>query len=440
LTGLPALAKNPSAMTDNAFDVLRERGFVQQVTDLEAVRALFAPGAPPVVAYCGYDPTADSLHVGHLFTLMALKHLERHGHAPIVVLGGGTAMVGDPSGKTELRQMLEGERIQANRKRIEAQVGTLLNLHGRTRCVDNAEWLLELRYVDFLRDIGRHFSVNRMLAAEAYKLRLERGLSFIEFNYQILQAYDFLELYRRHRCVLQMGGDDQWGNILAGVDLIRRLEGVTTHGLTFPLQLTATGEKMGKTAAGAVWLDPEKLSAYDYYQYWVNTHDADVVKMLSFFTFLPIDEVTAVGSIGGAELNAAKAILAFEATLLVHGREAALSAHAAAQAAFGGRSLPAGVLPTSSVPREARADLSQMPTFELTAEQAAEGVTAAVLAVQTQLSASMRQARTSLAQGALKLDGQVLEEKYAFEKLPAASFDKPVILQLGKKKVVVKKP
>jgi tyrosyl-tRNA synthetase len=427
-------------MTENAFDVLTARGFVQQVTDPTEVRGLFEPGKPPVVAYCGYDPTADSLHVGHLFTLMVMMHLERLGHRPIIVLGGGTAMVGDPSGKTELRQMLTHERIQQNRSLLEKQMSRLLDLGGKTRCVDNAEWLLALRHVDFLRDVGRHFSVNRMLAAEAYKLRLERGLSFIEFNYQVLQAYDFLELYRRYQCTLQVGGDDQWGNILAGVDLIRRVESATTHGLTFPLQLTATGEKMGKTAAGAVWLDPDKLSPYDYYQYWVNTHDADVVRMLGFFTFLPMDEVNAVKGLDGPRLNAAKSVLAFEATALVHGRDAAVKAHAAAQAAFGGRVLPADVLPSSSVPREAAADLSQMPTLELTPDEVTGGVTATALVVRAGLASSNRAARTQLSQGQFKLDGQTIEEKYGFEKLPAALFDKPVMVQLGKKKVLVKKP
>jgi len=427
-------------MTVNAFDVLVERGFVQQVTDEAAVRELFARGAAaPVVAYCGYDPTADSLHVGHLFTLMVLMQLERHGHRPIVVLGGGTAMVGDPSGKTEMRQMLTAESIRANRARLEGQVSKLLDLQGgKTLCVDNAEWLLELKYIDFLRDIGRHFSVNRMLAAEAYKLRLERGLSFIEFNYQLLQAYDFLELYRRHKCVLQLGGDDQWGNILAGVDLVRRVESVTLQGLTFPLQMTATGEKMGKTAAGAVWLDAQRLSPYDYYQYWVNTHDADVGRMLGFFTFLPMDEVRAVHKLGGAELNMAKSILAFEATAIVHGEEAARTAHVAAQAAFGGRVLPASLLASSRVPRAGEGDASLVPTVVLTADEARLGVTATSLAVRAGFATSKNQAKSQLQGGQYKLDGEPLDGKYAFEKLPAETFATPRVLQIGKRKVMIK--
>jgi tyrosyl-tRNA synthetase len=428
-------------MTDNAFDVLSERGFVHQVTDQQAVYEMFAPGRPPVVVYCGYDPTADSLHIGHLFTLMALMHLERLGHQPIVVLGGGTAMVGDPSGKTEMRQMIEAEGIAHNRARIELGVARMLQLSpGKSRCVDNAQWLAPLKYIDFLRDIGRHFSVNRMLAAEAYKLRLERGLSFIEFNYQLLQAYDFLELYRRYKCVLQIGGDDQWGNILAGADLVRRLEGATVQGVTFPLLLTASGEKMGKTAAGAVWLSPERLSPYDYYQYWVNTQDADVTRMLGFFTFLPMAEIKALTALGGVELNVAKSILAYEATLIAHGREAATAAHAAAQAAFGGRSIPVSLLPSSSVPREAAADLAQLPTIELTLDEVRDGASATNLIVRAGFATSNRQARTQLAQGQYRLDNEPLAEKYAFEKLPADAFAKPRLLQHGKKKVVVRAP
>ncbi|MEZ4271954.1 MAG: tyrosine--tRNA ligase [Myxococcota bacterium] len=239
-------------MAENPFDVLQDRGFVQQCTDEEAVRQLFEETT--VTAYVGYDPTASSLHVGHLFTTMPMVHLERLGHRPLCVLGGGTARVGDPSGKTEMRQLLQEETITDNIEHFRSQFDALLDVSGgKTRLVDNAEWLLELNYIDFLRDVGRHFSVNRMLAAEAYKMRLERGLSFIEFNYQLLQAYDFVQLRRRYNCRLQMGGDDQWGNILAGVDLSRRLDQETVYGLTFPLQLTATEKCTGKTVAGAVW-------------------------------------------------------------------------------------------------------------------------------------------------------------------------------------------
>ena len=420
-------------MAINALDVLRERGFVQQVTNEAAVRELFAKG--PVSAYVGYDPTADSLHVGHLFTLMALVHLERLGHRPIVVLGGGTAMVGDPSGKTELRQMLTREAIVENTKSIGTQVNRLLDVAGgKTVVVDNAEWLLGLHYIDFLRDIGRHFSVNRMLTADAYKLRLEKGLSFIEFNYQLLQSYDFVELCRRYDCRLQMGGDDQWGNIVAGVDLCRRVEKKEVEGLTFPLQLTATGEKMGKTAAGAVWLSAERLPVHDYYQYWVNVHDDDLVRMLGYFTLLPMAEVHAVATLEGAERNIAKSILAFEATKLVHGEAAAQHAHAAAQSAFGGRTLPATLLPSSTVPRAATTDASQIPTLVLTQEELAAGLPLAALMVRCGLSASNSEARRAIEANAVKLgERKVTDARYT---LGASDLEGGELLVWnGKKKV-----
>lgn len=420
-------------MNANAFDILKDRGFVQQATDEAAIRELFAAGR--VTAYVGYDPTADSLHVGHLFTLMSLMHLERLGHRPVVVLGGGTAMVGDPSGKTELRQMLGREDILANTAAIRGQVGKLLDLEGgKTLLVDNAEWLLGLRYIDFLRDIGRHFSVNRMLSAEAYKLRMERGLSFIEFNYQLLQAYDFVELCRRYDCRLQMGGDDQWANILAGVDLVRRLERKEVFGLTFPLQLTATGEKMGKTAAGAVWLDPDKLAPYDYYQYWVNTHDLDVTRMLAFFTFLPMDEIRAVAGLQGADLNAAKSVLAYEATKIVHGAEAARQAHQAAQAAFGGRRLSSEILPSSDVAREAVADAEQIPTLSVQRSELDGGLMLVDLLVRAGLAESKGAARRLIQQGAIKLnDAKAADERY---QVGLGDFSAEVLtLRAGKKRV-----
>jgi tyrosyl-tRNA synthetase len=412
------------------FDVLKERGFVAQATDEAALREAFAAG--PVTAYVGYDPTASSLHVGHLFTIMSLMHLERLGHRPIVVLGGGTAMVGDPSGKTEMRQMLTLEQIQANRDAFKVQMARFLDPQ-KTIVVDNAEWLMELKYIEFLRDIGRHFSVNRMLAAEAYKLRLERGLSFIEFNYQLLQAYDFLQLRRRYNCRLQMGGDDQWGNILAGVDLCRRVDQELVHGLTFPLLLTADGKKMGKTEAGAVWLDADKLSPYEYYQYWVNVHDADVGRMLAFFTFLPMAEVQAVKTLTGADLNAAKAILAFEATSVVHGAEQAQKAHAAAQAAFGQRLLPANILPTSRVPRGGGADAAEIPTTTLAAADLDRGVPLTSLLVQTGLASSNNEARRKISENAVKLNDRVVSDVHALVKRTDLA-DGRAMLRLGKRK------
>ncbi|MDH3675453.1 MAG: tyrosine--tRNA ligase, partial [Anaerolineae bacterium] len=266
-------------MSENVFDVLKERGFIAQATDDAAIRSLLEDDQ--ITFYIGYDGSADSLHAGHLVPVMAMMHLQRAGHRPIGLVGGGTTMIGDPSGKTEMRQMLSAEVIAANARKLHAQLNHYLHFDdGQAIAADNAGWLLELNYITFLREIGRHFSVNRMLAAEAYKQRLEKGLSFIEFNYQILQAYDFLVLYRDYGCVMQMGGDDQWGNLLAGVDLIRRVEGATVQAMTYHLLTTAGGAKMGKTAAGAIWIDADKLSPYDYYQYWINCDDRDVEKLL----------------------------------------------------------------------------------------------------------------------------------------------------------------
>jgi tyrosyl-tRNA synthetase len=331
----------------DVLQTLRERGFLQQVSDEVGLAALLGKG--PVSYYCGFDPTAPSLHVGSLIPLMALAHLAHAGHRPIAVLGGGTAMVGDPSGKTELRQMLTVEKIKDNRDQIEPQVRRFLSAAGEHALVlDNAEWLGPLNYLDFLRDIGRHFSVNRMLAAEAYRLRLEKGLSFIEFNYQLLQAYDYLVLFRRYGCMLQVGGDDQWGNILAGTDLVRRVHQAETYALTFPLITTASGAKMGKTAAGVVWLSAERTSPFDFYQYFVNVDDRDVIRFLKLLTFIPLDEIQRFAALEGAELSAAKQALAAAVTELVHGKEEAEKGQRAARAAFGGGG-DGNLVPTYSV-------------------------------------------------------------------------------------------
>ena len=364
---------------------LRERGFVQQISDESGLAALLRKG--PVSYYCGFDPTAPSLHVGSMIPLMALAHLARAGHRPIAVLGGGTALVGDPSGRTELRQMLTVEAIKNNRDQIEPQVRRFLGAAGeRALVLDNAEWLVPLNYLEFLRDIGRHFSVNRMLAAEAYRLRLEKGLSFIEFNYQLLQAYDYLVLYRRHGCVLQVGGDDQWGNILAGTDLVRRLHQAETYALTFPLITTASGAKMGKTAAGAVWLSAERTSPFDFYQYFVNVDDRDVIRFLKLLTFLPLDEIQRFAALEGAELRAAKQALAAAVTEVVHGKEEAEKAQKAARAAFGG----AGT-----------GDL--VPTFPVTPAAVTAGLKIVDLLHAAGLAASKSVARRLVEQGGVKL-------------------------------------
>jgi tyrosyl-tRNA synthetase len=419
-------------MSINVFDTLRERGFVQQVTDEEALKKLFS-GAP-ATAYIGYDLTADSLHVGNLFTLMAVKHLENAGHRIVVIAGGGTTMIGDPSGKTEMRQMLSSEQIDQNLTNISAQITTILD-RERTVIVNNADWLLPLRYVDFLRDIGRHFSVNKMLTAESARARLERGLNFIEFNYQILQAYDFVELCRRYDCRLQIGGDDQWGNILAGVDLCRRVLQKEVQGLTIPLLMNAAGQKMGKTADGAVWLDPQKVSPYAYYQYWVNVHDEDVARLLGYYTFLPMLEVNAVRALaGGPELNAAKSILAYEATRILHGSQAATQAHTAALGAFGTRSLPEDLLPSSDVVRQAQGHIEEVPTTILHASELTDGVLLADLMVRCGHADSKKNARRLIEQGGVKLNENKVvdvQQKISLESM----LGQELILRTGKKHV-----
>ncbi len=338
----PALATTPAR---DAIELLRARGFVEQISDEAALSSRLA--AAPVCFYAGFDPTASSLHVGSLVPLIAMAHLARAGHQPIAVLGGGTAMVGDPSGKTEMRQLITQEAIQSNRRQIEPQIRNIIG--AGARFIDNAEWLLPLNYVAFLRDIGRHFSVNRMLSAVAYKLRLEEGLSFIEFNYQLLQAYDFLVLNERHDCALQIGGDDQWGNIVAGIDLIRRVRQNEAFGLTFPLLTTASGAKMGKTAAGAVWLDASLTKPYDFFQYFVNVDDRDVIRFLKLLTFVSLDQIERFAALQGAELRDAKRALARGVTAIVHGEAAAQEADHAASAAFGGDGAHDASVPTYAI-------------------------------------------------------------------------------------------
>jgi len=402
-------------MRSDAFDILRARGLVAQVTDEGGLRARLAEG--PVVFYNGFDCTATSLHVGHLVPIMAMMHLQQAGHRPIAVVGGGTTMVGDPSGRTELRQMLDEAAIRSFGASIYDQLDRYLGLRaGRAVAVDNIDWLLELGYVAFLRDIGRHFSVNRMLAAEAYKLRFERGLSFIEFNYQLLQAYDYLHLYRTFGCTLQTGGDDQWGNILAGVDLVRRVEGAAVHALTYPLLTTASGAKMGKTAAGAVWLDAELWSPYDFYQYWVNCEDADVGRLLRIFTFLPLDEIARLERLAGAEIREAKRVLALEATRLTHGAIEAAHAAAAARAAFGGGG-----------------DLEAMPSSPVTWERLRSGLPVAAAFAEAGLTQSRGEARRLIQQGGLYVNDVRVDDPEARLGEVDLTAD-GILLRAGKKK------
>ena len=334
----------------NAMDILRERGFIKQITFEDDLYKAFDEGM--VTFYTGFDPTADSLHIGHYIPIMAMAHLQKAGHKPFALMGGGTGMIGDPSGKSDLRKVLTVEDIDNNVAHIKAQMARFLDFDEKkpnsALIVNNADWLRDLNYISFLRDVGALFSVNRMLTAECYKQRLERGLTFLEFNYMLMQSYDFLELNHRYGCILQTGGDDQWSNMLSGADLIRRKDGKDAFALTFQLLLTHDGRKMGKTEKGALWLDPNKCSPYDFYQYWRNVDDADVKKCLGLLTFLPMDEVNRLGSLEGSAINEAKRVLAYEVTKNVHGEEEALKAQQAAEALFGGGAT-AGSVPTTTL-------------------------------------------------------------------------------------------
>ena len=318
-------------------DLLKERGFIAQVTYEEDLYKQLEK--EPTKFYIGFDPTAASLHFGHFIPILAMMHMQRAGHIPIALVGGGTVMIGDPSGKSDMRKMLTLDDINRNAEKIHQQLSHFLNFsQGKALMANNADWLLGLNYVEFIRDIGVHFSVNRMLTAECYKQRLERGLTFLEFNYMLMQGYDFLELFKRHGCRLQMGGDDQWSNMLAGADLIRRKEREDAFACTFKLLMTHEGKKMGKTERGALWLDPELCSPYEFYQYWRNVSDQDVSKSLSMLTFLPMDEVRRLSALEGADINEAKKVLAFECTKIVHGEDEAQKAQEASAALFSGGS------------------------------------------------------------------------------------------------------
>jgi tyrosyl-tRNA synthetase len=368
-----------------------------------------------VTFYIGFDATAESLHLGHYVQIMVMMHLQRAGHKPLVLLGGGTTMVGDPSGKTDMRKMLTRDQIQHNALRFKAQFERFLEFgEGKAQIVDNAEWLLELNYIEFLRAIGSHFNINRMLAAECYKSRLDQGLTFLEFNYMIMQAYDFLELYRRYGCQLQMGGDDQWSNILAGYELIRKVESGSAFALTFQLLTTSEGKKMGKTESGALWLDPEKISPYEFYQYLRNVDDRDVETTLKLLTFVPIDQIRELCSAEGAALNHAKEALAFEATKIVHGQAAAEHAQEAARTAFSG-----GVS-------------EDMPTTAFPQETLGAGMDILTLMTETGLAASRSEARRLVQQGGITLADEKIT---AIDRQITADdlIDGQMILKKGKK-------
>lgn len=401
-------------MSEHVYDILEARGYISQATHKDEIYELLSK--PGVSFYIGFDPTADSLHVGHFVQMMVMSHMQKAGHRPIALMGGGTGMIGDPSGRTDMRKVLSVSDIQYNVSRFVEQMGTVIDFSdNKAIIVNNADWLLDLNYVDFIRDIGPHFSVNRMLTADCYKQRLEKGLTFLEFNYMLMQSYDFLHLYKAHDCVLQLGGDDQWSNIIGGVELIRRKERGEAFGLTFALLTTSAGQKMGKTAQGAVWLDPAKTSPFDFYQYWRNIDDADVIRCMKLLTFLPLDEIEEYGRLKDEAINEAKKRLAYEVTCIVHGEQEAQKAQEEARALFEG----AGVS-------------DDMPTTALSDAQLESGVPILEILVETEMLKSKGEGRRMIAQNGIYLNGQAVSDPFyniTHQDLP----DGEAILKKGKK-------
>ncbi|MDE5604640.1 MAG: tyrosine--tRNA ligase [Eubacterium sp.] len=396
------------------YEELKERGLIAQVTDEEQIRELVNNGK--AVFYIGFDPTADSLHVGHFMALTLMKRLQEAGNKPIALIGGGTAMIGDPSGRTDMRQMMTKETIQHNCECFKKQMSKFIDFSDdKALMVNNADWLLDLNYIEVLREVGACFSVNRMLAAECYKQRMEKGLSFLEFNYMIMQSYDFYALYQKYGCNLQFGGDDQWSNMIGGMELVRRKLGGDANAMTITLLLNSEGKKMGKTQKGAVWLDPEKTSPYEFYQYWRNVDDSDVIKCMKLLTFLPLEKIAEYEKLEGAELNKAKEVLAYELTKLVHNEEEAQKADTAAKALFAGG-----------------ADTSNMPTTVLADDDFADGsVSVLDMMVKAGIIKSKGEGRRLMAQGGVSLNDEKVTDPYA--SLAKADFDKDVIIKKGKK-------
>lgn len=402
-------------MSTNVYDILLERGFIEQTTHEEEIRELL--GKEKVTFYIGFDATADSLTAGHFLTIMAMMHMQRAGHRPIALLGGGTTMIGDPTGKSDMRTIMTKETIQHNADCFHKQLSKFIDFDDDKAIIaNNADWLLDLNYVDFLREIGVHFSVNKMLTAECYKQRMEKGLTFFEFNYMLMQSYDFWVLNKKYDCVLELGGNDQWSNILGGVDLIRRKEQKSAFGLTLKLLTTSEGVKMGKTMKGAIWLNPEKTSPYEFYQYWRNIEDVKVEECLGLLTFLPMDEVRRLGALQGAEINHAKEVLAFEITKIVHGEEEAKKAMEAARSLFGG-----------SMKTE------DIPTTTYSAEEFAEGIDLITLLVDGKLATTRSDARRTITQGGVSVnDVKVLEFDRKFTQDDFNS-DGALLVKKGKK-------
>jgi len=415
ITGVsPLNNERITLIMENVFHVLQERGFIEQCTHEEEIKELL--GKESVTFYIGFDPTADSLHIGHFIQIMVMAHLQQHGHRPIALIGGGTTMIGDPSGRTDMRLVMTPERITENGEKFKKVFEKFLTFDDdKAIMVNNAKWLLPLNYIDFLRDVGAHFSVNRMLAADCYKSRYEKGLTFLEFNYMLLQAYDFYVLHKELGCKMQFGGNDQWSNIIAGIELVRRKDGEQVYGMTFSLLTTSEGIKMGKTAKGALWLDPEKTSAYEFYQYWRNVADADVEKCLSLLTFLPMEEVRRLGALEGAEINQAKEILAYYVTKLIHGETIANESQAAARKLFGGD--------------QGSADI---PSVELKKEALGEGLDILSLLEVAKLISTRSEGRRLVQQGGILVDGEKIEDFKAVFTKEDFSGGK-LILKKGKK-------
>lgn len=421
----------------NVYEIFKERGFIEQITDPSEIEEIL--GRKSITCYIGFDPTAASLHIGSLVPIMALAHMQRQGHRPIALVGGGTGLVGDPSGKTEMRKIMTREQINSNAEGLKKQLSRYLDFgEGKALLLNNADWLTPLNYIEFLRDIGRHFSVNRMLAAESYRMRLEKGLTFIEFNYMLLQSYDFLHLFRNRDCLMQMGGNDQWGNMLAGIDLIRRLEEKKAYCMTFPLITTSQGNKMGKTEKGTVWLDAALTSPYEYYQCWINTEDADIGRFLALFTFLPMEEIAVVKGLKDERLNMAKTVLAFEATKITHGEKAAVAAWKSSAGAFGARPVAEGLFPSSSIPRSmAESDTDAIPSFQKNRNDLECGVPAFELFQEAGLCSSRGEARRLIAQGGGYVNDRQI--KVFDEKISLSDADEKgeIRLRKGKKRYVI---
>ncbi len=402
-------------MSENVFDILVERGYIKQMTHEKEIRELL--GNEKITFYIGFDPTGDSLHVGHFIAMMFMRYMQKSGHRPIALIGGGTAMVGDPSGKNDMRRMMTKEQIQHNVDCIKKQMERFIDFSDdKALLVNNADWLLDLNYVDFLREVGVHFSVNKMLTAECFKQRMEKGLTFLEFNYMLMQGYDFYVLNKKYGCKMELGGDDQWSNMIAGLELVRKKEQSEVYAMTCTLLTNSQGQKMGKTVGGALWLDPEKTSPYDFYQYWRNVDDADVEKCLSLLTFLPMDEVRRLGSLEGSEINSAKEMLAYEITKIVHGDEEATKAQEAARAVFnnGGKS-------------------SNMPTTEFDKVELDEGIDLITLLVTTGLASTRSEGRRLITQGGVTVNDVKITEfdkKFTSADMDA---DGALVIKKGKK-------